>query len=49
MEKVGWTRRVNPFEGAPNASQLANLLRSYELTPEGAKAAQAALARVRAR
>jgi hypothetical protein len=47
MEKVGWTKRVNPFEGA--AKELAALLRAFELTDAGAKAVTAALAKIRAR
>jgi hypothetical protein len=49
MEKVGWTKRVNPFEGAPNAKELAALLRAFELTDAGTKAVTAALAKIRAR
>jgi hypothetical protein len=49
MEKVGWTKRVNPFEGTPNAKELGALLRMFELTEEGAKAVVTALARIRMR
>jgi hypothetical protein len=48
MEKAGWTKRVNPFEGSPNAKELAALLRSFALTEDGAKAAAVALARLKA-
>lgn len=49
MEKVGWTKRVNPFEGTPNAKELGALLRIFELTEEGAKAVVSALARIKMR
>jgi hypothetical protein len=45
MEKVGWTKRLNPFEGTP---ELAALLRAFALTEDGAKAVVAALARLKA-
>ncbi len=48
MEKAGWTKRVNPFEGSPNAKELAALLRSFALTEDGAKAVAVALARLKA-
>jgi hypothetical protein len=49
MEKVGWTKRVSPFEGTPNAKELGALLRMFELTEEGAKAVVSALARIKMR
>ena len=47
MVTAGWAKTENPFGESPQAAQMANLIRAFVLTSEGAEAVRAAFANLK--